>query len=598
MRMQTAWAWPPLLLFILCHTSLCLATRNLYVTDIGHQDSGVSLVQRLALLACQGLINRPQEGQEEETAVYTLKDGWDLEWLDTALEQDPGWNVINIDKDPFLNYVCATKNFSKLIYSKERHHEIIPQLITLAGVLDAVPLDTDSGMDQDSAWVNHEVVFDAAASFPEVSELIATEFVFDTYGHLTTGVSMMNPGWKQPDDLHPLDHDLVHDPNVGLADFIIKERIFNFFLYTGCVPLTESHDLMTRMMTDERMSWKKPVEVFGYNDAVHLFGSVFEAETNCIAQHNMGQVASSGINNFSFFNRREAIVTGDELIGYLGSLQKTRSDIAEGKLIYDPSITYMTFIIGDGDNIAFMKGGRRGWMKERVATCQETDTGDCSFPLAFSMSPHLPYLAPDWLRWYYQQINTTGSDVIVLPPSGHLYSYPGMMDHETQARFANSTNRDCQILSSRGTVHWEWFYSWATTFETYFPKYVGHSSCINAFFATNVPYNFPTNVLWNDHYKVVGEEIVVFKPREWRGTNKDGAPPFSDKNYLTEAEMAAEINGYPLGSVSHLYLTSDGGMNLPTLYTMVAMLGEHVKVVNHEELTEMARQRNAYLKLY
>ena len=67
------------------------------------------------------------------------------------------------------------------------------------------------------------------------------------------------------------------------------------------------------MMTDPTMSWKKPVEVFGYNDAVHFFGrcvfalplsmfflhhspfyifcSIFEAETNCIAEHNMGQVA-------------------------------------------------------------------------------------------------------------------------------------------------------------------------------------------------------------------------------------------------------------------------------------------------------------------
>lgn len=38
------------------------------------------------------------------------------------------------------------------------------------------------------------------------------------------------------------------------------------------------------------MSWKKPVEVMGYNNAVHFFGSVFEAETNCISAHNMGQV--------------------------------------------------------------------------------------------------------------------------------------------------------------------------------------------------------------------------------------------------------------------------------------------------------------------
>ena len=73
--------------------------------------------------------------------------------------------------------------------------------------------------------------------------------------------SMMNPGWKQPDDLHPLNHSLVGDPDVGLTDFIVKNKIFNFFLYLGCVPLTEEHALMSRMMSDQNTLWKKPVEV-------------------------------------------------------------------------------------------------------------------------------------------------------------------------------------------------------------------------------------------------------------------------------------------------------------------------------------------------
>ena len=70
-----------------------------------------------------------------------------------------------------------------------------------------------------------------------------------------------------------------------------------------------------------------------------------------------------------------------------------------------------------------------------------------------------------------------------------------------------------------------------------------------------------------------------------------------EHNYLTVEEMAAEINAYNRGSVSHLYLTSDGGMNLPTLYKMVEMLENHVKVVNHEELTEMARKKASQSKL-
>ena len=89
------------------------------------------------------------------------------------------------------------------------------------------------------------------------------------------------------------------------------------------------------------------------------------------------------MNNFSFFNRRAAIQTPAELEQYLAALLQTRegdlldplvieihphsyADIAAGRLVYDPALTYMTFVVGDGDNTAFMKGGRRGWMAERV----------------------------------------------------------------------------------------------------------------------------------------------------------------------------------------------------------------------------------------
>ena len=50
---------------------------------------------------------------------------------------------------------------------------------------------------------------------------------------LFLGVSMMNPGWEQPDDLHPFVANITKDPSVGLTDYIVKERIFNFFLYQG-----------------------------------------------------------------------------------------------------------------------------------------------------------------------------------------------------------------------------------------------------------------------------------------------------------------------------------------------------------------------------
>ena len=42
--------------------------------------------------------------------------------------------------------------------------------------------------------------------------------------------------------------------------------------------------------------------------------------------------------------------------------------------------------------------------------------------------------------------------------------------------------------------------------------------------------------------------------------------------------MAAEMTNYPPGTVTHLYLTSDGGLNLDMLYRMIEMMTEMVKI--------------------
>merc|ERR1739838_563839 len=148
---------------------------------------------------------------------------------------------------------------------------------------------------------------------------------------------------------------------------------------------------------------------------------------------------------------------------------------------------------------------------------------------------------------------------------------------------------------------------WGKAFENYFPKYATSNGennaldsepCVKSFFTTNVPYNFvpDTDIPWTGHFLMLDGDVVVFKPREWRGTGNGVLGDIGD-NYLSEEEMAAEINGYEKGSVAHLYLTGDGGMNLQTIYKMVDMLDGHVKIVNHEELTEMARQKSAVDKL-
>ena len=95
----------------------------------------------------------------------------------------------------------------------------------------------------------------------------------------------------------------------------------------------------------------------------------------------------------------------------------------------------MGFVIGDGDNLNFLKGSRHDWFKQRLDYCGEAArtkgrdsaaylTQDC-FPLIWTVSPTILKDAPDMLRWYYDASYETGQDFFTLPPSGDLYAYPG-----------------------------------------------------------------------------------------------------------------------------------------------------------------------------
>ena len=48
--------------------------------------------------------------------------------------------------------------------------------------------------------------------------------------------------------------------------------------------------------------------VYGYDDSFPIAGGdTFEAETDCNKEHNMGQVASDGLNNLGFFARKPPV---------------------------------------------------------------------------------------------------------------------------------------------------------------------------------------------------------------------------------------------------------------------------------------------------
>jgi len=331
------------------------------------------------------------------------------------------------------------------------------------------------------------------------------------YVNSTKHMAKLNPGY----DVHHFEGNVYKNlsnknPDTRFMDFSVKEKMFTFFLINGCLKGTPEHHMTEKIVNNN--PWTKPITVYGYDDTWGILGDPYEAETLCVEEHNMGQVASVGVSNLGFFSREEPI----------SEPLKANPDPETGD--YDAEKTYVAFVVGDGDALYDVKGNMFNEMLQRVEECKDTTC----YPLIWSISPQLIHVAPYWLQWFYEKALQTGRDYFILPPSGDLYAYPSRMSGDDRMNFVKNTERDCELLSTSGTMAWEWFYSWEHAIESYFPLY-SDKNTVKGFFAIDVPYPIPI-VAFKGHYKFIDGNSVLFKPlADWMKTDGSHSPlPFPD----------------------------------------------------------------------
>lgn len=522
----------------------------------------------LAVLTCSGLFSR---SPTLAGLAYTLMRPEDFTWL-PIVEPIPPSPISIAD---FMGKCLSTPGLVKgrIRYSFKQQQVVVPNLITLAGVLDAVPLEDDSPY----LPPGFPVAFDSLELWSNFTSLQATQFMYTNHVNVTTTMSKMNPGL----DVHgfPFNPPLTLLPDLSLTDYIVSARLFNFFLVDGCIPGTPEHALMEEM--SQNNPWPRPIAVLGYDDTLPLFGGdTFEAETNCVKGHNMGQIASTGVNNLAYFSSHAPPITTPLLQPPPQPLQP-----------FNASKSYVAFVVGDGDNLAMVKGTRFQWFSARRAACSGTTTTTTAakcYPLLWTLSPALQRLAPDIAAWFFQGAAATGSDYFVLPPSGHLYSYPGSMEAVDAQAFVAATEEDAVLYNSSATVDWEWLGTWGATIANFTPRYAKRG-VITAVVAVNVPYLVPIlEFSAQEYFKVLGGATVLFRPNEWRGDSGADTPLLHP--FLRNAtEVAEDLLAAPRGTVTAIYLTSDGGGRVEMFDQLAALLqGTHVEVVDAGGVSRMA----------
>ncbi|MCB9727106.1 MAG: hypothetical protein H6744_03155 [Deltaproteobacteria bacterium] len=523
----------------------------------------VSAPMQLAVQACAGLKNRALGG-----SVYVQMDAADAKWLE-ELELVPGEVV---SASAFVQR-CVAAFPACVRYSYSEQQALLPNILTVASVLGALPVDVDLDIACEST------AFDATQELATHSAPFeATQYVFEKYGAQTTGLAMLNPGYDtQPDSLE--DPPLSRDMPAAMVDLAFSQKLFVVFLINGCVDPHPEHEVLTQVVNES--GWPTPVGVYGYNNSWNIGGYLYEAQTRCLDSRNMGAIATE-TGNLSFFStRRPPIESAGELQGN-----------PPEEVVYDPSKTYVAFVVGDGDNVRFIMTTRSAWIRQRIAQCEGAE--EACAPLSWSVSPHLTWMAPDVLEWYYAASRRTGRDSFILPPSGHLYAYPTSLNEADQARFVTATEQDARVLGVTGVVHWDWFETWDVAEDHFLPRYARAEGTVRGVFPVNVPYMLNAFPWWpKDRFFEVltgddGTEVVLFKPREWRGihgTQSKTEKPF----FLSPQEMADELGGYPPGTVTAIYMTSDGGLNLENAFVpMTQLLPSHVQLVSADTAVKLA----------
>ena len=209
------------------------------------------------------------------------------------------------------------------------------------------------------------------------------------------------------------------------------KKIFPIFLWGGCIPGTEDNKALNKVTTDN--PWERPLRVLGYNDAWDVMGALFEAGTNCGAAHNMGMVTGKP-QNMAFWSQSPPIAPG-ELSNPAPTLPTSEP--------YDPNTTYISLLLGDGDNLDKATEHYR-WWKLRSSNNQMCPGGDATgkapecvprltkcrgaspkcYPLVWTTSPSFIDMAPDYLRVFDRMYRETGADYRAMGPSGDTCSVP------------------------------------------------------------------------------------------------------------------------------------------------------------------------------
>ena len=326
---------------------------RLHIVDLQH----ASFSDKFSAQVCIGLLSRVPLSQGKAYG-YALFAEADTTWF-VDLTAVTDLSRFNTSVAALIQNDCVRSKLAKgyILYNASMHKALLPNVITLAAVTDYIPVEVaQARMIQ---VMGDLPVWDVSKEWPGFSTLKATRWLYERYVNVTTNLAKVNPGYLSKTVAGNIKEEL--DPKRGmkltLVDYLTKERMFTLFLPLGCIPLTAEHRLFEKIVNSN--PWSRPIKVFGYDDSWAIAGDLFEAETFCSKEHNLGQIATVDVSNLAFFSLSEPIKAPLPV-----NMKKP------AKSVYNPEYTYVALVLGDGDNIDYVKRFMPAEMKQRIKRCK------------------------------------------------------------------------------------------------------------------------------------------------------------------------------------------------------------------------------------
>jgi hypothetical protein len=197
---------------------------------------GISIQTKINVQICSGLMNR----DENDITVYTLmEEPYDSDWLADA---EGVTNPELTSTNSLLSTCTAQKDLVKgyILYDYVSQQVLVPNLITLASVMDALLLESSDEMTQ-----TLPLLFDSVTTWKGYNAVNSTAYMYEHHIDSTSTLAWMNPGYDQHQD--PKNPPLTHDLNPKLIDYIVKTKIFNFYMNDACIKGTDDYELMSQI---------------------------------------------------------------------------------------------------------------------------------------------------------------------------------------------------------------------------------------------------------------------------------------------------------------------------------------------------------------